>query len=185
MSLKRVAATVVAAGTVLAGSTIQSAAPADAASCAKVTWATSAKSAGSSNPLDAITGVRAGRHPCYDRLVVDISDRSPKTGYVVKYVSNVYTEAQGLLVPLRGGAKLHVEMTAPAYNIYGKTTWKPVKRTEVVNVTGYSAFRQVAYLGSFEGYASFGVGVRIKLPFRVFILQGPGNTQRLVIDVAH
>jgi hypothetical protein len=52
-------------------------------------------------------------------------------------------------------------------------------------VSGYRTFRQVAYAGSFEGQTTIGVGVRARLPFRVFTLAGPGSNSRLVIDVAH
>src|SRR5262249_2306037 len=56
---------------------------------------------------------------------------------------------------------------------------------ELVNVTGWRTFRQVADGGSFEGYTTIGLGVRARLPFRVFTLPGPGAHSRLVIDVAH
>jgi hypothetical protein len=32
---------------------------------------------------------------------------------------------------------------------------------------------------------ALGLGVRARLPFRVFTLDGPGSMSRLVIDVAH
>ncbi|MDQ1596268.1 MAG: hypothetical protein QOH40_2824, partial [Arthrobacter pascens] len=38
---------------------------------------------------------------------------------------------------------------------------------------------------SFEGYTTLGLGVRARLPFKVFTLAGPGSGSRLVIDVAH
>jgi hypothetical protein len=129
-----------------------------------------------------VTGVRAGRHACYDRLVVDLKGRAP--GYTVKYVSNVYTEGQGALVPLRGGAKLLVVVNAPAYTQNGTASFTPRNPKEVVDVTGWTTFRQVAWAGTFEGYTSMGLGVRARLPFRVFTLDD-GTTSRLVIDVAH
>jgi hypothetical protein len=43
----------------------------------------------------------------------------------------------------------------------------------------------VASAGSFEGYTSLGLGVRARLPFQVFTLDGPGSGSRLVVDVAH
>jgi hypothetical protein len=36
-----------------------------------------------------------------------------------------------------------------------------------------------------EGQTEIGLGVRARLPFRVFPLAGPGDGSRLVIDVAH
>jgi hypothetical protein len=67
----------------------------------------------------------------------------------------------------------------------GQQNYTPDNRKELVTVTGYSTFRQVAYAGSFEGQTTIGLGVRARLPFRVFILEGPGTGSRLVIDVAH
>jgi hypothetical protein len=52
-------------------------------------------------------------------------------------------------------------------------------------VRGYPTLRSVVYGGSFEGYTTFGVGVRARLPFRVFTLDGPGRGSRIVVDVAH
>jgi hypothetical protein len=52
-------------------------------------------------------------------------------------------------------------------------------------VIGFRTFRQVAFLGTFEGYTTIGLGVRARLPFRVFVLPGPGSGSRVVIDVAH
>ena len=53
-------------------------------------------------------------------------------------------------------------------------------------MTGWSTFRQIKLVGpSFEGVTQFGLGVRARLPFRVFTLTGPGSMTRVVIDVAH
>ena len=52
-------------------------------------------------------------------------------------------------------------------------------------MAGYRTFRQVVYAGTFEGYTSVGLGVRARLPFRVLVLDGPGTSSRLVVDVAH
>ncbi len=53
-----------------------------------------------------------------------------------------------------------------------------------MNVAGYPTFRQVAWAGSFEGQTTLGLGVRARLPFRVFTIQD-ATTSRLVIDVAN
>jgi hypothetical protein len=130
-----------------------------------------------------VTAVRTGRHACFDRLVVDIRGRAP--GYNARYVTNVYTDGAGFLVPLRGGAKLELVVRAPSYDANGRPTYLPAKSSELSNVAGYSTFRQVAYAGSFEGQTTIGLGVRARLPFRVYTLTGPGSNSRLVIDVAH
>ena len=154
--------------------------PAQAASFCGITWGSLAKTA---SPLVAgsLSNVRAGRHTCYDRLVIDLKGRAPS--YTVQYASNVYTEGQGALVPLRGGAKLAVVAKAPAYTASGPS-FTPANPREVVNVTGYTTFRQVAWGGSFEGQTTLGLGVRARLPFRAFTIQD-ATTSRLVVDVAH
>ncbi len=52
-------------------------------------------------------------------------------------------------------------------------------------MSGYRTFRQVRYVESFEAVTVFGLGVRARLPFRVFTLDGPDGGSRLVVDVAH
>ncbi len=98
----------------------------------------------------------------------------------MRYVDDVYEDGSGRLVPLRGGAKLQVVVFSPAYDDAGNPTYTFANRAELVNVTGYSTFRQVAWAGSFEGATTVGLGVRARLPFRVFTLPG-----RVVLDVAH
>jgi len=48
-------------------------------------------------------------------------------------------------------------------------------------VSGFPVFRSVVWAGSFEGVTSLGLGVRARLPFRVFTLTNP---TRVVVDVA-
>jgi hypothetical protein len=129
-----------------------------------------------------LSGVRSGQHPCFDRLVIDLAGKAP--GYTVKYVNTFTGAASGLPISLRGGARLSVLVHAPAYTQAGTAGFVPKNRSEVVNVAGYRTFRQVRWDSSFEGDTQLGLGVRARLPFRVFTLQDT-TTSRLVIDVAH
>ena len=147
-----------------------------------IRWGSLAKEAGTLSQAH-LTNVRAGQHACYDRLVLDLDGRAP--GYLVGYVDQVTQDGSGAVVPLRGGAKLQIVARAPAYDSSGRPTYRPANLAELVSVAGYSTFRQVAWAGSFEGYTTVGLGVRARLPFRVFTLAGPGTGSRLVIDVAH
>lgn len=131
----------------------------------------------------SVTNVRTGQHYCFDRMVVDL--KGPVKGYTVRYVPVVAQDGSGRAIPLRGSAFLQVTVNAPAYNSNYQATYRPAKATELSNVSGYQTFRQLAYAGSFEGYTSLGLGVRARLPFRVFTLDGPGSGSRLVVDVAH
>jgi hypothetical protein len=157
---------------------VAAAAPAQAAapSCA-VTWGSLPKSAPGSS-VDELSGLRVGRHDCYDRLVIDASGKL--TGYDVRYVDQVFADGSGFLVPLRGGARMQIVVRAPWTS---GPTFLP--NGELANVSGFSTFRQLAWANSFEGQSNFGLGVRARLPFRVFILDGPGAGSRIVIDVAH
>lgn len=148
------------------------------------TWGSLPKHMSNPGPSNTVlTNVRSGRHECFDRLVFELS--GPAQGYRVEYVSQVSEDGSGTPVPLRGGAFLQVILASPAYDANGQATYRPADRSNVVNVTGYTTFRQVAYAGSFEGQTTFGVGVRARLPFRVFVLSGPGTASRVVLDVAH
>ena len=49
-----------------------------------------------------------------------------------------------------------------------------------------SAILRVAWAGSFEGQTTLALGVRARLPFRVFTTYDAAtNRSRLVVDVAH
>ncbi|MHA7209859.1 AMIN-like domain-containing (lipo)protein [Arthrobacter sp. MDT1-65] len=170
------AALALAGGLGLAG-----APPASAAYCG-ISWGSTTKvvDSYSSGP---ITNVRSGRHECFDRLVIDTRGRVP--GYRVSYVWQVAQPGSGFKVPLRGGARLAVTVLAPAYDKYGRATYWPANRAEIVDVRGYSTFRQVALAGSYEGQTTFGLGVRSRLPVRVTVLPGHNGGSRVVVDVAH
>ena len=155
---------------------------ASAAPYCGITWGSTPEVTGTYSGA-ALVGVRSGRHACYDRLVLDV--RGDIRGFRVQYVDQVRTDGGGTVVPLRGGARLSVVALVPAYDADGKATYQPADPRELVNVSGYDTFRQVASAGSFEGQTTIGLGVRARLPFRVFVLDGPGTGSRLVVDVAH
>lgn len=139
--------------------------PARASGCS-VAWGSGAKTVTNSTHR-ALAAVRAGRHTCYDRLVLDLN-RSGE-GYRVRYVSAVHDQGRGAVVPLRGGAFLQVDDQSQA-----------TQRIPMPSVSGYTTFRQVGWGGSFEGYTTIGLGVRARLPFRAF-----RSDNHLIIDVAH
>lgn len=127
-----------------------------------------------------LTAVRAAPHPCYDRLVLDVS--APLTGWSVRYVSQVVADGSGAVVPVSGGARLEV---VARVGVDPSATWFGRVGDTLVDTTGYRTFRDVAWVGSFEGVTTIGLGVRARLPFRAFVLAGPGSGSRLVVDVAH
>jgi hypothetical protein len=180
-NLRKKSSAALAALVLAAGLGVVAPGSASAAYCG-ITWGSLAKSA----PVQTtgpITNVRAGQHPCFDRLVIDL--RGERAGYHVRYVPAATQPGSGHAVPLRGGADLQIDVKSPAYDASGRATYSPGNRGEIVNTTGYTTFRQAALLGSFEGQTTFGLGVRARLPYRVFALDTPGAGSRLVIDVAH
>ncbi len=178
--MKRTAAAIVSILLGLVVALIPGSASAHARPFCGITWGSLPKDAASMTG-GVLVDVRAGRHACYDRLVLDVDGGRP--GYFVRYVDQVRTDGAGFVVPLRGGARLQI-VSARADDGEGHLTY-PINSSELVNVNGFRTFRQVAGAGSFEGQSTIGLGVRARLPYRVFTLAGPGDHARLVIDVAH
>ncbi|MGY2083335.1 AMIN-like domain-containing (lipo)protein [Blastococcus sp. SYSU DS0539] len=150
-------------------------------------WGSLPESSAAATAGLTVTDVRAGRHACFDRLVVDLRGPAAATGYSVRYVGTVHEQGSGAVVPLAGGAALRVTVDAPAYDADGRATYLPPSRGQVVDVDGFRTFEQVAWAGSYEGTTTLGIGTRARLPFRTFtLLDAPGDDAvRLVIDVAH
>jgi hypothetical protein len=178
LSRSAAVALVAIAGLTLPAEASAISAPASAPLSACMTkWGSKPKHAG---PMvqSAVLKVRAGEHACFDRLVIDIGNGGAP-GYRVEYVKRIVQDASGMVIHVRGGARLHIAVLAPAANGF------PANGHHLANVSGFKTFRQVVGAGSFEGVTSIGLGVRARLPFRVFTLAGPGHQSRLVIDVAH
>jgi hypothetical protein len=148
-----------------------------------ITWGSLPKEHMALSPAPLVN-VRTGQHDCYDRVVFDFN--GPATGYTVSYVDQVLSEGKGEPLNVAGGARLGVHLQAPAYDVEtGRSTYSHSTGDHVANLSGYRTLRDVVYGGSFEGYTTFGVGTRARLPFRVFTLPGPAGQSRIVIDVAH
>ncbi|MGC5022240.1 AMIN-like domain-containing (lipo)protein [Micromonospora sp. DT47] len=148
-----------------------------------ITWGSAEKSAGTLSTAPLID-VRTGRHDCFDRVVFEFA--GPVSGYTVAY-GETWTEGEGLpLSPYTAGDELlRVSLQAPAYDDEHLATVPYRVGEHAANVLRYSTLRDVVFGGSFEGYTTFAVGVRARLPFRVFVLAGPGTHSRIVLDVAH
>ena len=171
------------AGMLLAFGGLAPAAATSAAPYCGITWGSGEKAAPDYTGA-TVTNARAGRHECYDRLVIDLGPGAP-AGYLVRYVPQFTQDFTGDPIPLRGAADLEVIVHARAYDDDYNPTWAPANRMEAVDVTGFQTFRQVVDSASWEGQTQIGLGVRARLPFRVSVLPGPGAGSRLVIDVAH
>ncbi|MBL1102425.1 AMIN-like domain-containing (lipo)protein [Streptomyces coffeae] len=157
--------------------------PSAAAACA-TGWGSGVKSAqpAAHKPLK---NIKTSRHACFDRMVFDIKGgtAASKTGYRVGYVDHLYQDGSGDEIPVGGGAVLEVRVAAPSYDpqtgaeSYPGRARKPLPG---VNLTGYKTFKDTRFGSSFEGDTQVGLGVRAKLPFRVFQSGG-----QVIVDVAH
>ena len=131
-----------------------------------------------------VDNVRAGQHDCYDRLVIDVLGSRP--GFRVRYVDTI---AEYAVDGYPGGLPwmaVPLEIVVPTNpGDADGPVFSPINRYQLVNVAGWRTFRQVVEVGYYEVQRQFGLGIRGRLPFRVFTLDGPGDHSRLVIDVAH
>ncbi len=178
---------VVLLGTLAGGMTGAGAASRSAATApyCGITWGSLAKASGDLRP-SPLLATRTGRHDCFDRLVFEFEGRAD--GYRIEYADEVRTEGEGrpLSGLTAGGALLKVQLLEPAYDPQsGGITYPHRGGDHVASVGGYSTLRDVVYGGTFEGYTTFAVGVRARVPFRVFVLDGPGSHSRIVVDFAH
>lgn len=165
-----------AGGILLAGTVPATAVPTAVADCA-VTWGSLDKAGASAVPA-RLAGVRAGQHECYDRLVFDVGGSgADPIGYSVRYVDELRQDPSDMIVPIKGGAVLEISLAAPRFD---PVTGQPYPQIPAADVTGFRTFREFKFAGGSEGYTQTGLGVRARLPFRVF-----QTDSRLVVDVAH
>jgi hypothetical protein len=145
---------------------------------------------GSSGYIDE---VRAGRHACYDRLVVDIYGSRNYGTWSAGYVPQPPADESGMPASLRGGAFIQLTLPdAPDVTSNGTLTYVPANDRELVDVTGFRTFRQIALSRALDsgaaGVTTIALGVRARLPFRIFAITGnpyTANGTRVVLDVAH
>jgi hypothetical protein len=123
-----------------------------------------------------LTGLRAGRHPGFDRVVFQLDGPIPSSSSV-RYLPVVRLDGSGEPLSLRGNAFLEVVVRAPTHDQDGRPVRSPTRLRP-----DFAALREVNAPGSFEGQTTAGIGVSQRVGFRVFELTGP---TRIVIDLAH
>lgn len=128
-------------------------------------------------PAARLSGVRTGAQPGYDRVVFDFSGALPGSESV-EYVAALQADGSGAPVSVPGRAFLKVVFSiAEAHNADGSASFPQGRRIDA----GLTTLKEVALIGDFEGYVTFGLGLAGKVGFRVFELANPS---RVVIDVA-
>jgi len=185
MNPRRQLTTALLAVAIAASGVAATAAPATAAPYCGITWGSTPEDTHRGAGGGWLTQVRAGRHDCYDRVVLDIGDGAGLDWYDVRYVDEVRSDGEGAVVPTRGGASLQIAVLTNNVSPYGVYPGAGTNPKELTNVAGFRTLRQIVWAGGFEGMSSIGIGTRARLPFRAFTLPGPRGDVRLVIDVAH
>ncbi len=179
MDIKRIrtaAWTGALAGALVIGGVVPSA---TAAPYCGITWGSLAEQR-AGRDTGRVFDVRAGRHTCFDRLVLDLDGDAG--GWTVRYVDQVVRAGSGTVQPVRGGARLEV---VPGNGAVASDAFFIGRGAEVVDTMGYRTFREVSWASSDLSQAKVALGVRARLPFRVLVVDGPGAQSRLVVDVAH
>jgi hypothetical protein len=123
-----------------------------------------------------LTGLRAGRHAGFDRVVFELNGPIPSY-YSVRYVPVVRLDGSGAALRLRGSAFLEVVVRAPTHDQHYRPVLSPTRLRP-----DFPALREVNAPGSYEGQTTAGIGVTSKVGFRVLELANP---TRIVIDLAH
>jgi hypothetical protein len=170
---------------------VPAASAADAANATKASttcpkgWGSLPKSAtATSQEPRPLTGIRTGRHDCYDRMVFDVlGSGSAPLAYHVAYVDVFRQDPSDRVIPVSGGAILEIRVSAPAYDPQTGHPTYPGRAGKVlpgVDLRGYRTFRDAKFGSSYEGVTQVGLGVRARLPFRVLRL-----ADRVVVDAAH
>ncbi|MFI5492352.1 hypothetical protein [Actinoplanes sp. NPDC051859] len=158
--------------------------PRAAAPYCGITWGSLPK-AGGSLSVNSLLRVTTSRQECYDRTVFEFT--GPANGYRVEYLDAVLTGGEGLDVTpyTAGDAHLGVTLLAPVYTTGGTITYDRRLGDHAVTALRYTTLRDLLYAGSFEGYTTFDLGVRARLPFRVTAATGSDGHGRITVDVAH
>jgi len=133
--------------------------------------------------------VRAGRHPCFDRLVLDVNGTAPVDASV-RYVRAVLSDPAGRPVGVSGPVALQVVVRAP-YLGAGTSGHQPYRKVPAVGarlvpaaaLAGLAVVRDVRFAGTFEGVTTVAVGAVARRPVRVAVIRDYGG-RHVVVDVA-
>ncbi|AKT51505.1 hypothetical protein ADJ73_09635 [Arsenicicoccus sp. oral taxon 190] len=129
-------------------------------------WGSQEKAINLSSPVTGTpaTALRTGHHACYDRVVFELNGRTGATiaGYVgtAKSPQVIAVGSRTRLVPVG------------------------VKPGQALP-TSFTTVRGVVYAGKVDGLDAVGIVTRARLPYRIFVVKGPGSHNRIVVDVAH
>ncbi|RSN17166.1 hypothetical protein DMC63_21130 [Streptomyces sp. WAC 05977] len=129
--------------------------------------------------IPAMTGIRTGQNPGFDRVVLDLT-AGPAPAVRYDLVDELIADGSGEIVWLTGEFFVAVTASpAAAHDDAGSPTYPGPQKFRTRNLRNVMA---VAVTGDFEGTLSIGLGVRSRTSVSVFTLTSPN---RVVIDVRH
>jgi hypothetical protein len=128
----------------------------------------------------ALTNIRTGLNPGFDRIVLDLSAGTVPGTLNYQLVDELTADPSGEIVWLTGEYFINVSAFAlVAHDANGNPTYTGPQKFRTRNLANVMA---VALTGDFEAQTSIGIGVRSRTAVNVFTLTAPN---RVVIDVAH
>jgi len=122
----------------------------------------------------ALTGIRTGAHPGFDRVVLDFGP-GPQPTFTQQQVDELTADASGEVVWLTG-------LTFTAVSVHGAHDGGSYTGPAKFRTHGLTNVVAIAETGDFEDVLSIGIGERRATTVTLEWLTGPN---RLVIDVTH
>lgn len=128
-------------------------------------------------PTPALTGIRTGVHPTFDRIVLDLTP-GYRPQVTSRFTDELRRDGSGAIEWLTGCVFADVVVHgARAHDDAGNSTYPGPRKFRTRALSNVMA---VAVTGDFEATLSIGVGMRERTWVKVFTLTGPN---RVVIDV--
>jgi hypothetical protein len=126
-----------------------------------------------------VSDIRIGRHHGFDRVVFEVGGQG-LPGWDVRYVDEATSQGSGEPVDVAGEAVLQVTLTGVGYP--GDTGVAEFSSDGPLSVAATEVVTEVVLDSTFEGATVAFVGTQVRMPFRVYLLEGPA---RAVLEVAH
>jgi len=140
---------------------------------------TQAKGTGDPLTLSSLIGkdIRAGAHPCFERVVIELQGTGGFPGWGVEWVDDpVRLGESDEFVNIDGNATLLVRMGMWMRTMEGDGYTGSLD----IHPTNVSHIEEMRNTEDFEGMSIWAVGVDAEYPFTVQVLHSP---ERLVIDI--
>jgi hypothetical protein len=177
------AATILAASLGFVAPAATAAPAASTAAACSTAWGSKVKEAGPATHREYVTGLRSGKHTCFDRLVFEVTgDQGDYSGHRVAYEKVYYLSGKPVTFK-GGGTVLHISIKAGGHSDNGVPTISP----KTVNRTfpGYTTFRELKMASDHAGQVDFALKVKARLPMKVWRTVASNGKNLTVIDVAH